>query len=304
MDDRVLTALRRLVDTGVLRQDQLDPVATAVSEALGTPLKVRWNEIVAYVGGALVLAAATTFMGLSWSSMSQPVKAVTLGAITVVLLAVAAVLGRGGSPVLARVAAVLAALGSGTAALTAGVLATSHEVLVGGAAGLVVAVAAYVLLPTAIGLLAAGVLSAVMAGGLAELFDQVNVLPWMVAYLALGLVFAVLALTGALRAQRVLGLGMGAASALFGAQWPIFGDLQVWGYVTTAVVALACLALYRWEHTWVLIVAGVLGLTLALPEAVWHWTGGAVGAAVILLVAGLVLLAAGGLGVLLHRSVK
>lgn len=304
MDDRVQAALRRLVDTGVLRPEQLDPVAAAVGEALGRPAKVRWNEIVAYVGGALVLAAAATFMGLSWNSISFTVKVVMLVAITVVLLGIAAVLGRAASPVRARVAAVLAALGSGTAALTGGVVAPSNEVLIGGLAGLVVAAIAYVVLPSAIGLFATGVLAAVTVGGVAELFDRGTVLPWMFAYLGLGLVFFALALSGVLRGQRALGLGLGAVLALFGAQWPIFGDEQVWGYTVTALVALGCLALYRWEQSWVLIVAGVLGLTLALPEAVWHWTDGAVGAAVILLVAGLVLLAASGLGVLLHRRTR
>lgn len=67
------------------------------------------------------------------------------------------------------------------------------------------------------------------------------------------------------------------------------------------MIALACLALYGRRRTWVLIVSGVAGLTLAVPEAVWDWTDGAVGGAVILVLAGAVLLAASGLGVVLHR---
>ncbi|GAA3414906.1 hypothetical protein [Streptosporangium vulgare] len=100
---------------------------------------------------------------------------------------------------------------------------------------------------------------------------------------------------------RDLGIGMGAAIAIFGGQWPVLWDGNAWGYWLTALIAMAFLALYGRWRTWVLIVSGVAGLTLAVPEAVWDWTDGAVGGAVILVLAGVVLLAASGLGVVLHR---
>lgn len=48
--------------------------------------------------------------------------------------------------------------------------------------------------------------------------------------------------------------------------------------------------------------AGVLGVSVAVPEAVWDWTDGAGGAAGILLVGGAVLLVASGVGRRLHRA--
>jgi hypothetical protein len=38
-----------------------------------------------------------------------------------------------------------------------------------------------------------------------------------------------------------------------------------------------------------------------VPEAIWDWTAGAVNGAVLVLVAGAVLLLAGGLGLRIHR---
>ncbi|WP_433256027.1 hypothetical protein ACQPYK_16125 [Streptosporangium sp. CA-135522] len=316
--DPVRRALARLVDSGELRAEQVEPVALAVHEALragGAAGRVRWSEIVSYVGGGLVLAGAATFVGLGWDRMTQPARVAVLAVITVLLLAAAAWLGRTVPPVSGRtvppaadgtvavrrrVAATLAALGSGTAALCVGVVAGGHEVLAGGVAGMVVASAAYAALPTAIGLLACGALALVTVTGLLDLFARPSGAAWGAGYIALGALVLALALAGRL-VPRSLALGMGAAIALFGGQWPVMWDEEAWGYSATAVIALVCLALYGRERAWVLIVAGVSGLTLAIPEAVWHWTGGAVGGAVILVLTGAVLLAAAGLGVLLHR---
>ncbi|MGV9777678.1 hypothetical protein [Streptosporangium sp. NPDC003464] len=307
--DPVRQALSRLVDSGELRAEQVEPVARAVREALRERPAggVRWSEIVSYVGGGLVLAGAATFVGLGWDRMSQPARIAVLAVITALLLAAAAWLGRMAwaatgrtAAVQRRVAATLAALGSATAALCAGVVAEHDEVLAGGAVGLAVAAAAYVALPTAVGLLACGALALVAVTGLLEAFARPESAAWGAGYVALGALVLALALAGRL-VPRPLALGTGAVIALAGGQWPLLWDEQTWGYSVTALIALACLALYGRERAWVLIVAGVTGLTLAVPEAVWHWTGGAVGGAVILVLAGAVLLTAAGLGVLLHR---
>lgn len=308
--DSVRQALLRLVASGELRAEQVEPVALAVRDALrarDAVNGVRWSEVVAYLGGALVLAGAAAFVGLSWSLMTTPVRAAVLAVITLSLLGVAAGLGGAArsaagrtAAVQRRVAATLAALGAGTAALFAGVLADRHEALVAGTAGLAVAAAGYALLPTAVGLLACGVLALVALTGLLEVVAPGGGAGAGVGYILLGALMVASALAGWL-VPRPLALGMGAATALFGGQWPFLWEERAWGYSVTAVIALACLALYTRERTWVLIVAGVAGLTLAIPEAVWDWTGGAVGGAVILVLAGVVLLASSGLGVLLHR---
>ena len=57
-------------------------------------------------------------------------------------------------------------------------------------------------------------------------------------------------------------------------------DTTIWTYVITLAVAFACLALYRTERQLVLLLTGVLGVTVAVPEAVWDatkrrgWLGG------------------------------
>ncbi|MEU3164826.1 hypothetical protein [Streptosporangium sp. NPDC006930] len=310
--DAVRRALAGLVESGELHPEQVEPVARAVGEALrepGADDRVRWSEILAYVGGALVLAGAAAFVGLGWDRMTQPARIAVLAVVTVLLLAVAVGLGVAArsatgrtAAVQGRVAATLAALGSATAALCAGVVVDRHEGLVAGVAGLVVAATAYALLPTAIGLLACGGFALLTVTGLLDVLAGREGAGWGLAYVALGLLILVAALAGVL-VPRDLGLGMGAAIALFGGQWPVLWDGGAWGYWLTAAIALACLALYRRWRTWVLIVSGVAGLTLAVPEAVWDWTDGAVGGAVILVLAGVVLLAASGLGVVLHRRV-
>ena len=63
--------------------------------------------------------------------------------------------------------------------------------------------------------------------------------------------------------------------------------------------------LYQWQRRWVFLVTGVLGITIAAPEAIWDWTDGAVSGALLMLIVGLVLLAASGVGImLLNRDGK
>jgi hypothetical protein len=70
------------------------------------------------------------------------------------------------------------------------------------------------------------------------------------------------------------------------------------------MVAMACLVLYRSQRMVALMVAGVLGISIAAPEAVWDITNGAGGGAAILLVSGAVLLTACGAGLGLYRLPK
>ncbi|GAA3169614.1 hypothetical protein GCM10020001_114840 [Nonomuraea salmonea] len=112
------------------------------------------------------------------------------------------------------------------------------------------------------------------------------------------MVWTTLVLAGVI-GQRALGLGLGAVIALIGGQQDAGA---VWAYTMTAAIAVACLLLYRRERAWVLLVAGVIGFTIAVPEAIWHWTGGAVGGSVIVMIAGAVLVTASVLGIRWHRT--
>jgi hypothetical protein len=184
------------------------------------------------------------------------------------------------------------------------VVATDHEPVAAGFAGLIVAVAGYVLVPSALGVLAMAMLSALAIGSLADDLSGGSVLAIGLAVSLLGALWIALAEAGVLP-HRVLGLGVGAALALFGGQQLLGSDETApWAYALTFAVALACLALYWRERTWVLLVAGVLGVTIAVPEALWDWTDGTVGAALIMIVSGAVLIATALLAMWLRRATR
>ena len=120
--------------------------------------------------------------------------------------------------------------------------------------------------------------------------------------IALGLGWIALALTPAVP-SRPLGLVAGTGFALLGAQLPLGdGGRAPWAYGLTFALAVGFFVSYRWLRSIVLLVAGVLGVTLAVPEAVLDWTNGALGASLILLVAGAVLVAASAVGLRLRRD--
>lgn len=120
--------------------------------------------------------------------------------------------------------------------------------------------------------------------------------------IALDAAWTLLAAGGIVPNRRV-GLGSGAAIALIGGQQPLwYGQSPAWARGLTLAVALACIVVYRWESTLVLLAAGVLGVTVAVPEAIWEWTGGALSGALILIIAGAVLVLTGLLGVRLRRT--
>jgi hypothetical protein len=64
---------------------------------------------------------------------------------------------------------------------------------------------------------------------------------------------------------------------------------------------VACFLSHRWQRSIVLLVAGVVGVTIAVPQAVMDWTGGAVRGSVALLLAGAVLVVASAVGLRLRR---
>jgi len=198
-----------------------------------------------------------------------------------------------------RVASVTWALASGTAALGAGEIQDVHQFLIASTVGLVVALAGYVCVPGAVGLLA---VAAFGAATLEELLDLSGNPPDLLVAMATITLGGLFALLGSVRVipHRGLALGIGAALALIGAQWPISGN-AAWAYALTLAVGICCLAAYARERAWVLIVAGVVGVTLAVPEAIWDWTDGTLSGGLMIVVTGFVLLGAGAAGLALHR---
>ncbi|MED7924947.1 hypothetical protein SMD20_11910 [Nonomuraea sp. LP-02] len=321
--------LRRLVREGTLTAAQALAVHQALDEA-ERPTRARWAEVAGYVGGALLLVGAVSLAGTSWPVLSTAARVLILLSATAALLAAGLLLadlgprlsllvragagerwrawlegaGRAG-PVRRRSGGVTLALASVTGALAAAELAaavTGPQLTAAAVTGLVLAAAGYVALPGGPCAVAAAGFAALTAEAVAGELAGYDSMAVGLAVVGTGVAWTALVTAGVI-GQRRLGLGLGAVVALFGAQHGLgTGDSLAWSYVATFAVAVACLVLYRWERAWVLLVAGVAGFTLAVPEAVWDWTDGAVGGSLALMIAGLVLVASSVLGLRLHRA--
>ncbi|MGW4213561.1 DUF2157 domain-containing protein [Lentzea sp. NPDC004789] len=289
-------ALHALTVRGMLSAEQEQAVIAALEDT-GVPPRFgdRLAEVAAYLGGGLVLGGAVLVLGVSWEDLTRLARGGVLGATTASLV-VAAFVVAGGIPAVRsvahrrrRVVSTLFSLAAVTAAFTAGTAASSHQVVVGTTTGLLVAVAAYAVVTTALGylVLAAGAILTVIAW-ITELAPD-SALSSGAALFALGLAGLFLSLVDVLRPIQ-LALAVGAATALFGAQQPLGGDAPI-AYALTACLAFVCFVIYFGVRSTVLLVAGVIATTIVVPELVWDLTDGAVGGGVLLLVAGAVLLA-------------
>ncbi|MBX6723074.1 MAG: hypothetical protein IRY92_07545, partial [Dactylosporangium sp.] len=293
--------------------EQADAVRAALAGASAPRGPARWlAELAGYVGGVLMLGGAGALLATTWDRLTDDGRAGLLAAVTVVLLGGGLVIAggprrlpalRAGAPARRRVVGALVALSSGTAAWTVGVLVEGSATLTAASlAGLLLAVAGYAVLPTAFGLLASVAFSVVGTLSIVDYLGAATSVTLGAVVLVLGAAWALLAALG-LTPPRHLGLGLGAAIALVGAQLPLgVSDAAGWAYLLTLAVALACFALYRSQRAPVLLVAGVVGLAVVAPEAVWDLTGGAIGGALILLVAGAALIAASGIGMGMWRG--
>lgn len=282
-------ALGELVSAGTLSAREAAAVRNALTDAEPTPIRRRIAEVLGYVGGALLLAGAALVVGTSWDSFSHAGRVGLLIGVTVVLIGAAVALRN-------RVTGVLLALGAITGGLAGSVAFDTHPALAGGIAALLLAAAGYAAWPAVFALPVAGI-----AGGSAVigLVDLVGYSPsWTGGgLLLLAAVWGVLVAFDLIR-HRATAAGIAAALALIGAQFPEHAFIV---YSATLVVALVCFGCYLADRMPILLIGGVIGVTIAVPEAVWDWTGGAVSGALLVLIAGAVLLLAGGLGLRIHR---
>jgi hypothetical protein len=178
-------------------------------------------------------------------------------------------------------------------------------VLLAATTGLVVALAGYRFAPTAVGRLGAAVAAVTMLpSGLGALdSDTSSIVPLAVAILALGGLWVVAAERGWWR-EVDAGRVVGSLLAVVGAQLPVITGDEVWaGYGLTSAVAVAGFAGYLATRAWPYLAAGVVGLTLVVPEAMHDLFGQSLGAAGVLLVAGVTLLGAALLGLRLRQEV-
>ncbi len=306
------TALRRLVADGTLTSEQCGHVEQALATAQAGPGPRRWIvEVAGYLGGALMFGGATVLLATTWDRLTDTTRAALLVAVTI-LLALAGLLVAGGPTSLVRlkdetssprrrVVGLLFAIAALTASAATGVAVDHHAAPIAAAVGLAVAVIGYALVPQAIGTLAVSGFTITLTTTIVGDVGYTG-LRMSAVMLATGVVLAALGVTGLL-APRQLALAIGAGIAVIGGQQPLAeSGTAVWAYLLTALVGVACFALYRSQHALVLLVIGVIAVAIAVPEAVWDLTDGAAGGAVILIVAGATLIAASAAGLRIWRS--
>jgi hypothetical protein len=297
------------------------------SPAEPAALRRRLVELAGYVGGAFVVAAGFLFAAQEWADLSVTQRVGLLGGVAVVLAAagVAVVVVTGGRRVVLepvhdarrRLAAALVT-GAGFAAAAAVLVAmidwverTSGEEengeLVGLAASgtlLVLVLLGYLYVPSLAGQLAAAFATMYLVPFALMALDLEGAVLHGLVVVGVGALWLLLAETG--RWREVLPARVvGATMLVIGAQIPIGSADHPWvAYVSLAVVALVGFTLYVVNRAWPYLVAGVAGVTLAVPEALLDWTEGSLGTAGVLLVAGVTLLAASLLGLRLRAEAK
>lgn len=320
LTSRQRSAVRGLVERGVLTADQADLVLTELAaasgpSALGSEVTAGrrrgglW-EVLGYAGAALVFGGAGLLLQMSWEDLGRGARVSILLALAILVTAAGLLVAGGPGRVRSlrpaftsrrRVVAGLFALASPLVAMAVST-GTQHEwALPTAVVGLAVAIVGYLALPSVPGLLAMGAFS--VGSVYAASGDWWGSAPMLTAALlvALGGVWIGLSL-GEWLAERTVGLAGGALIALLGAQWALGLDSMAWGYVTTLVLAIVFFVFYvRWQDL-PLLVAGVVGVTVSVPEAVWDLTGGALGGPLLVLLSGLVLLGAGVFGLRLRRK--
>jgi hypothetical protein len=278
----------------------------------------RLAEIAGYAGGALLLGAAALFLTSGWQDLSDTSRVMILTGMTVLLVVVGGLIGLGSGSVRAlgrqhdsarrRLVSVLWTFAAGSAAGAAGLAVNdqefAHSLIAASAAGLLVVSLCYAVVPSTVGQLGVWAGSVGLVCGLIlQLGDKPSTAPYAVALLALGALWAGLAVTNVLREEEP-GLALGAGLALFAAQLPVFSyDFDELGYALTAGVAVLGFVGYLSTRSWSILAVAVLATTLAVPEALHDWTNGSVPAAGSLLIAGLTLLGASAIGLRLRREV-
>jgi len=293
------TQTSRAVVSGLVDAGLLDPARSAEAETVvqgalregpvsSAPLRRRLAEIAGYVGGAFVVGAAWLFFSATWDDLGRAGQVSLLLVSAAVLVAGGLLLARaerraGADPldsIRGRLAAVLLTGGAACTAFGAGiwldgVLGNGELVVVLAAlAGVLVAVGGYLAVPFPLGLLV----------------------------LLLGGVWLGLAERGVWR-ERTTARVIGCVIAFVGAQIPV-ADEQAWvAYLATAGLGAAAFGLYVGTRSWPYLATGVIAVTVAVPEALYDWAGGSLGAAGILLATGVTLLVASLAGLRLRQEV-
>ncbi|HQR26775.1 MAG TPA: hypothetical protein PLP61_07015 [Nocardioides sp.] len=329
-DAQVPAVVDALVSAGLLDATRRDDAQRVVVGVLGEPEKKASSrtllvEIAAYVGGALVVASVGLFLAQYWTRFSGAVQVSVLALIAVLLAAAGLAVSRVGTgyaelragrdEMRRRLTSALLSAASVATGITVGRavdLQVSPETgggnwpLVAGTATVVLlAAAAYAYAPSVLGqlVIAAGLFNlTTTTWSMLDSQQESTVGPGLV-FLAIGLLWVGAAERGVFHEQAPA-RAIGAALALFGAQFVRFGgEYNNLSYLLLLLVAVGAFAMYLRTASWPYLVVGVLGVTLVVPEAIIDWTGGSLGPAGGVLIAGVTLLGASLAGLRVRREV-
>jgi hypothetical protein len=270
--------------------------------------QVPWlMEAAGYVGGGLMAGGMALVLGARWEELTREGRGLFLGGLAV-LFVIAGVLVAGGRPVAigrgpanARRRVVGVLLSSAAVPLSFAIAAVAPDRgddVAGLAAGSVLALLAVAAVSTPFGVTMLAVMSLGTLGTGLDLASP-GAVPVALGTIAAGLAWCAASALRAVR-PRALGLAVGAGTALVGAQLALDGYDWL-AYLLTALVAAGAFVLYHWVREIVLLIAGVVGLTVVVPEVVNDLSGGAVEGASVLIVGGAVLIAASALGLRLRK---
>lgn len=310
--DPLRAVLVRLVADGTLSDAQAQRVDDELRAAgLGVPATDAHGgqstavEVLSYLGAALVVSGLILVVGLSWAALGLTGRLVTCTAITALLLAVAAVVGRWpGAPfgprraIVASVLAVLASVAAGIAALQLPQALTDAGrrfdsglwgAVAFGTAMALVGVGAYLAWH------AAPAVVAMFTGGLVVLMgvvtsSLVGIDDWGIVEVALFCYGAAWVIAARVFATSDTGAVLGGIAAATGAEvMALGGDHTLAGLGLGVLTLGGMFALFRYTRRWWYAAIGVLTTLVVPPTAVAQtWHDGTV-AAVVVLVLGVLL---------------
>lgn len=328
-DARSLTLVSALINHGLVDATREGEAVDLVDRTLGgqqsppSSMRQRFAELAGYVGAAFVVSAALIFFADRWDGLTAGEQVALLAGMALVLAAsglVLAVVGGGFAalrvgrdPVRRRLAGVLFTGAASAAAVAVGLQLETPSgsgddtgaVLAASLILIAVSALGYLLAPTVIGQIgiAVGALMAIPLGLDFSSDGGSGEIAVGAITLALGVLWLALAESGVWKevaSARVVG----SAIALFGAQFAVLGSDHEWfAYLATALLAAAGFAAYVARTAWPYLAVGVIGVTLAVPEALLDWTDGTLGSAGVLLITGVTLLVACLVGLRLRQEV-
>lgn len=290
----------------------LVPTAATSSGASARRALPRLVEVVAYLGGALVLAATGLFLAQEWDDLGFSAQVGVLVVAMTALVATGVVSSRAGGAITdpsydaRRRLAGAAMTGAAVAAWGLVGIVVDHYVsqrpfdwplALGALAALVVTAIGYRWAPTALGVLAAATSLSTLVGVLVErvgdvlgIGDSSQGALVGIVFLAVGAAWLVATESG-LFGERMVARAVGVSIAFGAAQIPVLEGQHEWlGYLLTAIVVGVAVAAYVARLAWPYLAVAVIGVTVVVPEAVSDWTDGSLGVVGGVLLTGITLL--------------